>query len=69
LPILKDYKVARENLDHPGINEFERKRPPPKAPEDPEDFDDYIIDEYIFGFYCLMLRDAPVFFIFMAYFL
>jgi hypothetical protein len=39
--------VVKKILDWPGIYEFERKRPPPGTAEDPEEFDEYIIDDYI----------------------
>lgn len=47
IAFIEDYKVAQKILDHLGIYEFERKRPPPKVAEDPQGFDEYIIDDYI----------------------
>lgn len=48
IAFIEDYKVVKKILDHLGIYEFERKRPPPKAGEDLSDgFDEYIIDDYI----------------------
>jgi hypothetical protein len=47
LPILKDYKVVKKILDWLGIYGFKRKRPPPEVSEDPEEFDEYIIDDYV----------------------
>ena len=47
IAFIEDYKVVKKILDYLGIYEFERKRPPPKAAEDPEGFDEYIIDDYI----------------------
>ena len=31
-----------------GIYEFERKRPPPKIENSPDEFDDYVKDDYIY---------------------
>ena len=47
IAFIEDYKVVKKILDYVGIYEFERKRPPPKVAEDPEGFDEYIIDDYI----------------------
>ncbi len=47
IAFIEDYKVVKKILDHLGIYEFERKRPPPKVAEDPDGFDEYIIDDYI----------------------
>jgi hypothetical protein len=46
IAFIEDYKIVKKILDHPGIYEFERKRPPPKVAEDPDGFDKYIIDDY-----------------------
>ena len=47
IAFIEDYKVVKKILDHLSIYEFERKRPPPKVAEDPGEFDEYIIDDYI----------------------
>jgi hypothetical protein len=47
IAFIEDYKVVRKILDYLGICEFDKKRAPPKAAEDPAEFDDYIIDDYI----------------------
>jgi len=47
IAFIEDYKVVKEILDHLGIYEFERKRPPPKVAVDPDGFDKYIIDDYV----------------------
>ena len=47
IAFIEDYKVVKKILDYPGIYEFERKRLPPKVAEDPDGFDEYIIDDYI----------------------
>jgi len=47
IAFIEDYKVVKKILDHLGIYEFERKRPPPKMEACPDEFDDYIRDDYI----------------------
>jgi len=47
IAFIEDYKVVKKILDHLGIYEFEAKRSPPRAAQDPGEFDDYIIDNYI----------------------
>jgi hypothetical protein len=47
IAFIEDYKVVKKILDHLGIYEFGNKRAPPKVAEDPEGFDEYIIDDYI----------------------
>lgn len=47
MPSLEDYKIVKKVLDYLGIYEFERKRPPPKINTCPDEFDDYIWDDYI----------------------
>jgi len=47
IAFIEDYKIVKKILDWLSIYEFERKRPPPKVAEDPDDFDEYIIDDYI----------------------
>lgn len=44
---IEDYKIVKKILDYLGIYEFERKRPPPKINTYPDEFDDYIKDDYI----------------------
>jgi len=43
-----NYKIVKKILDYVGIYEFERKRPPPKIENSPDEFDDYIKDDYIY---------------------
>jgi hypothetical protein len=47
IAFIEDYKVVKKILDYLGIYEFGNKRAPPKAAEDPDEFDGYIIDDYI----------------------
>ncbi len=47
IAFIEDYKVIKKILDHLGVYEFDKKRAPPKAAEDPVGFDEYIIDDYI----------------------
>ena len=47
IAVIEDYKIAKKILDYLGIYEFERKRPPPKIGKDPDEFDEYIQDDYI----------------------
>jgi len=47
IAFIEDYKVVKKILDHLGIYEFDKKRAPPKVAEDPGEFDEYIIDDYI----------------------
>ena len=44
---IEDYKVVKKILDYLGIYELERKRPPPRIDTTPDEFDDYIRDDYI----------------------
>jgi len=39
--------VVKKILDYLGIYEFERKRPPPRIEDASDEFDEYIIDDYI----------------------
>jgi len=39
--------LVKKILDRPGIYEFGNKRAPPRVAEDSEEFDEYIIDDYI----------------------
>ena len=41
IAFIEDYKIVKKILDYLGIYEFERKGPPPKVAEDPEEFDKY----------------------------
>ena len=39
--------IVKKILDYLGIYEFKRKRPPPKIESSPDEFNDYIRDDYI----------------------
>lgn len=43
--IIEDYKIVKKILDYLGIDEFERKRPPPKLNTFTDRFDDYVRDD------------------------
>jgi hypothetical protein len=47
ITFIEDYKVVKKIFDYLGIYKFERKRPPPKVVEYPEEFDEYIIDDHV----------------------
>ena len=47
IAFIEDYKVAKKILDHLDIYEFDKKRAPPKVAENPVEFDEHIIDDYI----------------------
>ena len=47
IAFIEDYKIVKKILDHLGIYEFERKRPPPKIDIAPDEFDEYIRDDFI----------------------
>ena len=47
IAFIKDYKVVKKILDYLGIYETQRKRPPPRIEAAPDEFDDYICDDYI----------------------
>lgn len=47
ISFIEDYNIVKKILDYLGIYEFERKRPPPRVDSTPDDFDDYIRDDYI----------------------
>jgi len=47
IAFIEEYRVVKKILDHLGIYEFDKKRAPPKVAENPEEFDEYIIDDYI----------------------
>ena len=47
IAFIEYHKVVKKILDYLGINEFERKRPPPRIENTPDDFDEYIRDDYI----------------------
>ena len=47
ITFIEDYKVVKKILDWLGIYEFERKRPPPRIEAAPDEFNDYIRDDYI----------------------
>ncbi len=44
---IEDYKIVKKILDYVGIYEFGRKRLPPKIETCPDEFDDYVCDDYI----------------------
>ncbi len=46
IAFIEEYRVVKKILDHLGIYEFDKKRAPPKVAENPEEFDEYIIDDY-----------------------
>ena len=41
IAFIEDYKIVKKILDYVGIYEFERKRPPPKIENSPDEFDDF----------------------------
>ncbi len=43
----EDYKIVKKILDWLGIYEFGKKRAPPRIDAAPDDFDEYIIDDFI----------------------
>ncbi|MGM0368460.1 MAG: hypothetical protein ACQEP2_07860 [Actinomycetota bacterium] len=45
--LFKDYKVVKKILDYLGINEFGKKRPPPRIEDVSDDFDVHMRDDYI----------------------
>ena len=47
IAFIEDYKVVKKILDYLGIYEFKRKRPPPRVEAAPDEFDEYIRDDYI----------------------
>jgi len=47
IAFIEDYKIVKKILDYLGIYEAQRKRPPPKINTFPDEFDDYILDDYI----------------------
>ena len=47
IAFIEDYKVVKKILDYVGIYEFGKKRSPPKIETCPDEFDDYIRDDYI----------------------
>lgn len=46
IAFIEDYKVVGKNLDYPEIYKFGKKRAPLKVAQDPDGFDDYIIDDH-----------------------
>ena len=46
IAFIEDYKIVKKILDHLGIYEFGKKRAP-KIDICPDEFDDYIRDDYI----------------------
>ena len=47
IAFIEDYKIVRKILDHLGIDEFKRDRPPPKRLAVADSFDDYGQNDYI----------------------
>ncbi|GAJ17252.1 unnamed protein product [marine sediment metagenome] len=47
IAFIEDYKVVKKILDYLGIYEFGKKRSPPRTDTFPDEFDDYIRDDYI----------------------
>ncbi len=47
IAFIEDYKIVKKILNHLGIYEFGKKRAPPKINTSPEEFDDYVRDDYI----------------------
>ena len=47
IAFIEDYKVVKKILDYLGIYEFGKKRAPPRAESSPDEFDEYIIDDYM----------------------
>ena len=47
IAFIEDYKIVKKILDYVGIYEFGKKRAPPKIETCPDEFDDYIRDDYI----------------------
>ncbi len=47
IAFIEDYKVVKKILDYLGIYEAQRKRPPPMIEDAPDEFDEYIRDDYI----------------------
>ncbi|MBM3701867.1 MAG: hypothetical protein FJW63_02555 [Actinobacteria bacterium] len=47
IAFIEDYKIVKKILDYLSIYESQRKRPPPRIEPSPDEFDDYIIDDYI----------------------
>ncbi len=47
IAFIEDYKIVKKILDHLGIYEFEKKRSPPKIESPPDEFDDFVRDDYI----------------------
>jgi len=47
IAFIEDYKIIKKILDYLRIYEFGKKRSPPRINTNPDEFDDYIQDEYI----------------------
>ena len=47
IAFIEDHKIVKKILDHLDIYEFGKKRAPPKIDTSPDEFDDYIRDDYI----------------------
>ncbi len=48
IAFIEDYKIVKKILDYVGIYEFSKKRAPPNINTSPDEFDDYIRDDYIY---------------------
>ncbi len=47
IAFIEDYKIVKKILDWMGIYEFGKERAPPKIESSPDEFDEYIRDDYI----------------------
>jgi len=47
IAFIEDYKIVKKILDYLSIYEFGKKRSPPKRNTCPDEFDDYVRDDYI----------------------
>ncbi|GAH04137.1 unnamed protein product [marine sediment metagenome] len=47
IAFIEDYKIIKKILDYLGIYEFGKKRSPPRINTSPDEFDDYVRDDYI----------------------
>ena len=47
IAFIEDYRVVKKILDHLGTYEFGKKIAPPRVDTYPDEFDDYLRDDYI----------------------
>ncbi len=47
IAFIEDYKVVKKTLDYLGIYEFGKKRAPPRVDTYPDEFDEYVRDDYL----------------------